>query len=373
MNKYFMFFLSQILILTSNGQETPKEAIANTPAKSALSYETLTQFFQANISSGKNGGFNFKSTLFGIEKFFSKDSLNRSSIYLKDKIQRNLEFNVGLNKGKAEDLSLLGLGIKYALINHRDKSEYNFLSDLIIKNNLLTIINARSNAIAAYRIEIRNDETKKKELREAEKKFHKSEDIKDFPQRVQDLYNGYLKQHNTNPSDLVKTTQDLYDLAAKKIDKRLLLTLTANPQYDFKISRFDSTYFSLQLLQGFGNPNKPWNIDVKASHVFGHDSTKAKYNLSRYTFIGTLGLNKVLIFNSKLDPLLEFELAYELNDLYGSIYQNENRLQPKFVSILRVHLTKEITLPLTAKYDKKNHNLFGIFRVQWDLESSSKN
>ena len=377
MRQAIFLFLFMITVVFSCAQQKKEETtdketaekISNTPAKSGLSYETLTQFFQTNLTTGKGGGYDFKATLFGIRQLFSKDSLNASAIYLKreNKVQRNLEFSIGLNKGKDENLNVVTAGIKYALINQRDKSVINFLDYAEFKDNIIEMINARHKAVSEYR-ETLISEQEKKQLREAEEKFHDSGDMGVFPEDVRELYKKYARE-KAYPVLLASATQKIYDTLAKRIDQKPLLTVSFNPGFDVKYHRFDSTAFSLRFLRGFGgNPFKPWNLDMVAIQLFQQDTNNLRSRLSRSVFITTLGVNKVLLFDGKYNPLIELEIAYEMDYIENGRYVNEDRDQPKLVNTLRIHISKEVSLPLTAKYDLKHPNIFGIFRFQWDMK-----
>ena len=183
--------------------------IANTPSKSASSYQALTQFLQANVSSGTNGGYELKATLFTFDKLFSKDSLNASSIYLlsTNKIKRNLEFSQGIHKGSNGDLNIFTLGIKYAIVNHRDKSEENFASfgDGLLQKDLKIITEAKFYADSMYVNSIQNDNAKIKAFNEAKAKAKKSGDFNDFPSEMADIYKQYLRDRHIDPDSYWKT------------------------------------------------------------------------------------------------------------------------------------------------------------------------
>jgi len=381
MKKIITLWVLVIPALTSLCQpalKPDKEKIANTPAKSGTSYEALTQFLQVNVTSEKGGGYTFKSTLFSIQKFFSKDSLNASDIYLAKKGARNLELGLGLHKGSQGNLGLLLPSIKYALVNNRDKSDVNFaLEDNgALDKDIQLILNARHNALTQYSNEIAGKPaaekaTLEKELDAADMRFAKSNDFKEYPKRVLELYNQEIKAKGRDPEKFLQEIQDVYDRIAKKIEQRGLLTLSFNPGYDWNTSNFDTTTVNLQYLKGWGNFQKPWNFDIKISQLFQQDTSNTK-SLSRQVFMGKLGINKVLVHDSKLNPLVEFELAYEHDYIFNGLYKDEDRNRPKMVSTLRVHVSKDIFIPLTLKYDLKNPNLFGVFRLQWDLQTGKK-
>jgi hypothetical protein len=380
MSKYCLLSFCIILSIVVHGQRAATgdarkmdpNAIANTPAKSGLSYEALTQFFQANLSTGASGGYDFKATLFALKKFFSKDSLNASAIYLQQYYPRNLEFALGLHKSSSGSYSLLTSGFKLAIVNNRDKSTVNFAAEDrgALSAAIDMVTGAEYEAFRQYNDQIENEPEKRKELAASTEKFKKSGNIKDFPQGMQDLYKAKLRAQGKDPDTF--SLQDEYDRIGKLIDKRGLLTLSFNPTYDYNHSRFDSTGVNVEWLVGFGNYKKPWNIDLRGSALYFHDSASKKPVLGRSVYIAKAGINKVLAYDSKLNPLIELELAYEDDYIGNGRYAGEKKNQPKIVNILRVHISKEIMLPLTLKYDLNDPNLFGIFSFQWNLEGGKK-
>jgi len=338
-------------------------AISNPPAKSGLSYDLLTKFFQANITSGKSGGYDFKATLYGIRQLFTTDSLNSSNYYLKKTsiAERNSEIGTGIHKGKNGDLNLLAVGLKYAIVNKRDKSLFNFFEDPLIRE-----IDHKFGSAAAYA-----DKKYKEKYADKPDKLNLIYKVKfeNEPVEWRQYYDDFFTTETG--TQLLKKLQNRYDSLSKVVEKKGLLILSFNPEYDWNNSRFDSTSINLQYLKGFGYYKKPWNIDTKVTQLFQHDSNGVKSNMSRYITSATLGINKILACDTKLNPIIEFELAGELDFVESGIYHNEDHTRPKLVTTLRVHITKEISLPVELKYDLKKPNLLGIFRIQWNLENSS--
>jgi hypothetical protein len=126
----------------TNPEATPEQlnAIKNTPAKTGLTYSSLSQFIQSTVTSGKNGGFSFKSSFFGLAYLFNgkNDSLSRYYLSKTGKWQRNQELSLGINKtGSGNDqISLVTVGYKVSVINNRDKSEHNFFEDKVLSSGI---------------------------------------------------------------------------------------------------------------------------------------------------------------------------------------------------------------------------------------------
>jgi hypothetical protein len=122
----------------ADAEVTPEQlnAIKNTPAKTGLTYSSLSQFIQSTVTSGKNGGFSFKSSFFGLSYLFGGKNDSLSSYYLSKTgwWQRNQELSVGVNKASSgnDQIALATVGYKVSVINHRDKSVVNFFADAVL-------------------------------------------------------------------------------------------------------------------------------------------------------------------------------------------------------------------------------------------------
>jgi hypothetical protein len=151
-----------------------------------------------------------------------------------------------------------------------------------------------------------------------------------------------------------------------------LLTLSFNPGYAWNDRRFDSSTLVLQYLRGFGNIQKPWNIDAQLRNYFLHDTTGKNKNLSRSVAVAYIGVNKILLDDDKLNPILEFEIALEDDYIHEGLYANEEKNKISLDAILRVHISKELSVPVSLQFDLKRPQLFGFLRVDWNLEHGKK-
>ena len=356
------------------------DSIAATPVKSGLSYEALTQFFQSSLSTGRHGGFDFKSSLFGIKKLFSKKDLELSDYYLnREKPSRNLEFGLGVHKDADGHLNDLGAGFKYALINNRSKSDADFSAIPEISKALKNMLDALYKAELEYQSSISAEKdperkaVRQKEFDNALKKYSATQKIKDLPAGMQHMLEAIIsKDYNSDTDIFFSLPQQLYDIAAKKIDQRALLTIGASPGYAWTSRRFDSSTVFAQYLKGFGNYKKPWNIDAMLMFRFLHDSSGTAKNLARTVAAFTIGLNKTLVADEQINPLLEFEGAFEADHVYARLYNNEDRDKFSVNAILRVHISRELTVPLTLQFNLKHTDLLGFLTVDWNLENNKK-
>jgi hypothetical protein len=409
-------------------------AVANTPIRSALTYNTLVQYFQSTVTGGANGGFNFKSSLFGLKYLFSgtkNDSL--SGYYLTHWADRNTEISFGLNKAKKtnDQLSIITLGYKIAILNGRDKSVVNFAkvdsgigmgidsanhaisraNHIYIGKSVLRLLRTESIAYAdknkaisaaevmdasnrkwtddqfksifkntsidtngcVYLILEQKFNTALRSTATLQKNYINGESLPSEDEEYKTIADSVFSSLGTTYAKLHKNLQDEYDRYAKKIEKGDLLTFSINLGYNIQYHHSDSSSLAIRYLKGLGNYKKPWNIDFQAILVSLQDSSANPRNFAHNKLKFILGANKVFALDDKSNPLLESELAAEYDKVISGRYSRERKDVFTFNLITNIHLSKEFTLPLTLKYDVKKPNLFGFLSLQWNLEGKGAN
>jgi hypothetical protein len=438
MKKNLLTIISLVLLaLTAAAQapagEKPKTAtkldttkIAQGPNKSGLSYDALTKFFQGSITSGKNGGFSFKATLYGFETLFSKDpNFGLSQNYLQHGGARNLEFQFGMNKDTTGNLNSIVGGVKYAWINKRDLSTFSFadiaplnaafarvgrlgslaqgvyiqknIDPLVAQIHAIDSILAKENAgylvasddAAKEQILNRKDSLSKTratllaQKKQAESTFEaflakynadSAHSIaKDYPAEYQAILDSISKKmfHDSTAVEVYSLPVTLYKKEVQKINQGTLFTTTFNPGYNYSGRRMDSLSLTLELLQGLGNLEKPWDLDIQTRYTFRWDSLGGPCNLEKGVWSSTIGFNKTFIKDSKSNPILEFEIAGEDDLITQKKLPKDQWNTITANAVLRVHLTNQLTLPLTLKFDLKHPNIFSFLSLSWNLDNSS--
>jgi hypothetical protein len=342
-------------------------SVDDLPAKTGLSYEALTKFYQSTVTTGENGGFDFKSSLFGIHKLFAGRRLELSSYYtsITGTAQRNTELSIGIMRNGSSDYTAVSGGLKYAIINKRDKSKANFFKQM---QDDLKMPGANFNRAVQREFALilaTSDTTRRKAERLAFQasleNFNESRQLSDLPTAIRDAVKA----------DWIPI-QNKYDSLSKAYDQKGLLTLSAQSGYDFAASSLSRTMAMLQYTKGLtGNADKPYQLDARANWVYEADTTIVNKSPSRQIFSISLGVNKTLLRTGDDDPFLEFELAADYTDIIeGTVYAGEYKSTKNGVATLRLHLTKEFTLPVVAKFDVEHANLLGFIQVQWNLEKS---
>ena len=377
----FMIIWQQAL--SQFGNTTRHDSVSS----SAISLQTLSDFLQANVTAGASNGYELKATRFAIKQLGTRDSLSASPIYLKNHAARNQELKLGLYNNSEDRFGLLITGFKYAVINNRDASEYNFYGG---RYQFLVDLaeNARDAARQTYEKEIANDPEEIEDFHSADQRYQTTQKISEYPARYLALCNIVIQKEIKAAKDSLKKIgskmptqwKSVKDYASleNQIDQELarktgvtnskaLLVVSVNPAFDFNHSRFDSSAIIIEYFHGFGNPITPWAFDLKGSQLFKQDSLNKNHSLNRSILALSIGITKVIVNTAKKDPLLELTLAYEHDIVEHSLYISESRDQPSYSGTLTFHLSKGIAIPFTIKYDKEKANFFGFLRVQLDF------
>ena len=362
--------------------KTVEQKAAATPVKSYISYKTLSQFFQTAVTTGASGGFDFKSSWWGIKKLFNGDPYEKFFSTSTGKFERNFEVSLGVHKNKQGSYSTMTGAIKYSPINNRSKADYNFFTDTAFQKVLLKQHDVLFAANKVYREKYINgvsDTAQKKANRakidSAEKKFSKSHKYSDLPDEFNSIMKTLIRSDfgkSISPDSVAKLSQKAYNDAAKKVDMGSLLTFSFNPGYDYNMKRFDTTSFTVSFVTGlWKNTDKPANLDLQGQTLFNHDTLGTVHNLSRFELVAKAGISKTLVNDAKSNPIIEVEGQFEDdNHLNTPLYKNEQNNTITFNAVLTFHLSDQLSLPITLKYDLKKPNLLGIFNLTWNFENS---
>lgn len=389
-NKYLLLAGLVISAMHASAQESPadslkvRQKIAATPVKSYISYKTLSQFFQTSVTNGTTGGFDFKSSLWAIEKLFNGDPYEKYYESNTGKFERNFEITLGVHKNSDGTYSTLTGGFKYAPINDRDKSDHNFMTDPGFKAALLARHDVMFETNQLYRKQyvdglqdLAAQKTAALTLRSQHAKFDTTHNYNDLPKEFNLIRDSLIKAYSSSAKAFANAPDSLYALSAKKVDMGSLLTLSFNPGYDYNHQHFDTTSFVAVYVVGLGDPDKPTNLDFQGEGLFTHDTLGTVHNLARFEAIAKAGISKTLVNDEKSNPLIEVEGQFEDDDHFNtSLYKKEENNTITFNTVLTVHLSSTLTLPVTLKYDLKKPNLLGVFNLSWNFEnskSSSKN
>jgi hypothetical protein len=386
MRKVSLLFIFIMISVYSWAQLSPsKKDTLNTirTAENLVSGNTkdvLSSFFQLAIDdlTGNDKSFTFSSSIFALQ-LKSNPSLNLNQRYFnKWSFARNTDVNVALKLDNNYHFNGTSLGMKVAIINKRDiaasRSFVNEVSQAIAPetNTFNTIVQliSGSNYDDATKVKL----TTQLNAIVADKKG-------DLYKNMSDTMKYFFAQAYGEKGMNGIPSESLYTAAKEKFDA-IKKTYADKP---IVVLGFDGRTFSDQALfsnidlylDGTGgiyrSNGKKFDIDIVGKLTFSvqNDSTKPARNLMRSVGQGDAGLN--LVFRNKISaPVFELKLAAGYNGVYSDKYASEDASVFTLNGTGRIHVTKDIIIPLTIKYDPAHSNLLGFLSVTSNFDGLSK-
>jgi len=367
--KVIIIFTFCFAALSAESQDTVSAKSVEKGAidlKSGNYKDVLTSFFQlaATDLTGKNKSFEFKSTLFGI-KLRADSTLIVDTNFIKQTFYRNLQFEMKLNVDNNIKPQTFTAGIKYALLNRRDKALADFRGKEIgdrIGNYMKNIEQIQVEYLQSESFQNKSSEDKAqaiKELDAAINKFHQDQDLESLPKDFEDFFRNFLKANSYT------VLQKGIDSAYKEIETKPLWTVALNSTTNNFNHAIDSVSFETVFLQG--GVSDVFEGDVRANLTYKDtDSANDDY---RMVFNGKAGLNFNLFKDVKTKKsLLEIKPQFEYNRILKGLVPNEEKERFSANAEVRIRITDKLWIPLTVKYDIKNKNLFGFLNVAWNMD-----
>jgi len=367
--KVIIIFTFCFAALSAESQDTVSAKSVEKGAidlKSGNYKDVLTSFFQlaATDLTGKNKSFEFKSTLFGI-KLRADSTLIVDTNFIKQTFYRNLQFEMKLNVDNNIKPQTFTAGIKYALLNRRDKALADFRGKEIgdrIGNYMKNIEQIQVEYLQSESFQNKSSEDKAqaiKELDAAINKFHQDQDLESLPKDFEDFFRNFLKANSYT------VLQKGIDSAYKEIETKPLWTVALNSTTNNFNHAIDSVSFETVFLQG--GVSDVFEGDVRANLTYKDtDSANDDY---RMVFNGKAGLNFNLFKDVKTKKsLLEIKPQFEYNRILKGLVPNEEEERFSANAEVRIRITDKLWIPLTVKYDIKNKNLFGFLNVAWNMD-----
>lgn len=358
-------------VLLAQDTEQPKEKLRTAAdLKSGNSQDVLISFFQlaAQDLFGDNKTFKFQSSLFAI-KAKTDDALWIDSNYLKERFARNFVISVSPAFDSSFRYKSNSIGLKYAIINNRDKTVFDFSQpeDMIWLKLQQTALNQYAqqftdgvrNPLFQRAINFFLDEDEPGRTSVA----NLPDDFKALLKKLTDksIFRGVgvdsFRNHLANE----------YSRLSQYVENRGLWTAEANFTSLNNGNLFSGINLSSEYLKGLLNKNARSNLELnlKASLDFSDDSTSLSANdLHRQVFSFAGGFNWVIVKNRNNKSVLELKGAVAYNNILKTRYTDEEWSKFTGEGVLRFRLTNDIWIPVEIKYDPKNGNVFGFISVK---------
>ena len=359
----FSFAFSQKAdTLTTNNIRTAADL------KSGNSQDILPSFFQLALNdlTSNNRSFQFSSSILAIEAK-NNPSLLIDTNYLKQNFARNFVFSIGLGVDQSFKFKNSMLAIKYAIINERDKSIYNFP----INNE-----QEWNKTVTAAEHTIEKELGREKYFKAAD--FFNADTTKVSQASLDtSIVNRLLREIHKDPyfknytlSEFRNYRKVEYDRLAALVDSKPLWVIAANGSSDSTLKFFATADISSEFLWGVTNPLKRFGLelDLKAEY---NDSTQTSKIENRQTLSFSGGLN-FIAKNSKHKSIMELKASLTENYVAHGLYKDEAKNIFTFNGTLRFKITDQMWIPITFMYDPNTHNVFGFLNVTSNFDALGK-
>ena len=379
------FFAFLVLISTANiyGQAIDTvnaERRIRTAAdlKTGNSQDVLISFFQLALNdiTGKEKTFRFQSSLFGL-KAKTDPSLFVDTNFLKHTRARNFVFTIAPSVDSNFKFRQNTVGVKYALINNRDKAIFDFALPSEDEWNRV-----HTAALQEYARALPNGVTdpKYKLARnffldvEEDEDGNKRTPLAQVPNDFQIILQNKLAQSNSFRFSSFENFRDTlageYADLAQYVENRSLWTVDANFAHDRNAS-FSKVNLNSEFLKGLFPNSRRSNLELnlRASLNFDDDTTtRISTDLHRQVFSFAGGFNWIVTKNRRSQSIVELKGAISYNNIFKGGYIGEERNKFLAEGTFRIRISNDFWIPFDIQYDPDSGNVFGFLSVRSNFD-----
>jgi hypothetical protein len=346
--------------------------------KTGNSQDVLISFFQLALNdiTGKEKTFRFQSSLFGL-KAKTDPSLFVDTNFLKQTRSRNFVFTIAPSVDSNFKFKQNTVGIKYALINNRDKAIFDFALPSEDEWNRV-----HTSALQEYARALPGGVTdpKYKLARnffldvEEDEDGNKRTPLAQVPKDFQIILQNRLAQSNSFRFSSFENFRDTlageYADLARYVENRSLWTVDANFAHDRNAS-FSKVNFNSEFLKGlFPNSSRSnLELNLRASLNFDDDTTtRVSTDLHRQVFSFAGGFNWIVTKNRRRQSVVELKGAISYNNIFKGVYNGEERNKFLAEGTFRIRISNDFWIPFDIQYDPNSGNVFGFLSVRSNFD-----
>lgn len=384
-----IFILFSLSTIAQSKEQTAKsiQAESNKQAKTLIRTENdlksgnwqdiLASFFQLGLSdlATNNGALEFKANLFAL-KAKADSTLLIDTNYVKHNFSRNFQFNFSLKLDTQYHFNGLKAGFTYALINKRDSSVLNLLKTPA-DGYFIAFMDSLQFVVNRFDISLRK-----------EGQIFKSEKDSLLAQKVKQILDTQLETGTFNSKAFPKEFlafanfeiidknfhlfDSLYNDELGRLRQRPFLSISTNASFLDKPGLLSDGKVELVYLQGLTKKGRNLELDVRAGMTMTDTTVNNQKN--RIEFSSTGGCNWAIITsrNNINKSLVEFKPHFEYSSILRGVYPGEKKEKFLANAELRIRIMDNLWLPLTLKYDLKDHNFLGFLKVSFNMNAFKK-
>jgi len=375
--KGFVTILLLGMSLTAFCQKKSAEELIRTAAdlKTGRSQDVLISFFQLALNdiTGDQKTFHFQSSLFAI-KAKTDTTLFVDTNFLRQTLARNFVFSIAPSLDTNWHFSSNKLGLKYALINNRDKALFDFV--LPDEAEWLSIQRSLLNEYARrFPDGVRNPKYLLARNFFADKNDEEIERTSwsNLPEDFKKMFRAALASSRTfrltTPQAFRDTLAVEYSALARYVENRSLWTVSADVKNERR-GRFSALGLQSQFLKGMLKENSRMNLelDLQGAINFDQDTSKNSRQLKRQLCSFAGGCNWIILKNRRSQSLLELRAAVLWNKIIRGRYAAEKSSQFTGEGTIRLRLANDWWIPVDIRYDPVSGNLFGFLSVRTNFD-----
>jgi len=339
--------------------------------KSGTSQEVLSSFFKLayqNLSDGHH--FQFNSSLFAI-KAKTDTSLWIDTNYNKHTFLRNMTLGIDIGLDSTNKFKSATLSVKYAIINNRDKSVFDFRSNGKILDSTLK----SANHLYKYALEAYHKEAKKQNYNNAldyiyHDIHHPRPKLDSVGKRFIDIIDSiknekqFSKIKNFKALNLLDSLKDIYNTISGLMSQTSLWTIGGKVSLN-QLNTFSKVNLNTEYLKGItrNNTSMGLELDVKGNLDI-YDTTAMSQSYSRNVLSGSAGINWIIYKNKDTQKsYIEFKPALTYNNVLAGTLPGETKSKFTGDGVLRFRITDDLWIPFDIKYDPKAGKFFGFLNI----------
>lgn len=375
-----LFLISTSIIHAQSIDTANAEKRVRTAAdlKTGNSQDVLISFFQLALNdlTGKEKTFRFQSSLFGL-KAKTDPSLFIDTNFLKQTKARNFVFTIAPSIDSSFKFKQNTVGVKYALINNRDKAIFDFALPSESEWNKVhtTALQEYARALPAgvtdpkYKL-ARNFFLDVEEDEDGNKRTALAQVPDDFKIILQNQLNQSNSFRFSSFENFRDTLSGEYAALAQYVENRSLWTIDANFAHN-RNAAFSKVNFNSEFLKGLFKNSQRSNLELnlRASLNFDDDTTTSlATDLHRQVFSFAGGFNWIVTKNRRSQSIVELKGAISYNNIFKGNYAGEDRNRLLAEGTFRIRISNDFWIPFDIQYDPESGNVFGFLSVRSNFD-----
>ena len=379
---FFVFVLnaSMCMIHAQSIDTTDAQKRIRTAAdlKTGNSQDVLISFFQLALNdlTGKEKTFKFQSSLFGL-KAKTDPSLFIDTNFLKQTASRNFVFTIAPSVDSSFKFKSNSIGVKYALINNRDKAIFDFALpgetewNAVHTSSLQEYARTLPNGVSDPKYKLaRNFFLDIEEDEDGNKRTTLSELPNDFQIILQDNMDKSQSFRLSTFENFRDTLAGEYAALAQYVENRTLWTVDGNFAHD-RNAKFSKINFNSEFLKGILKNSSKSNLELnlRTSLDFDDDTTTAlTVDLHRQIFSFAGGVNWIITKNRRSQSVVELKGVFSYNNIFKGKYPGEDQNKLIAEGTFRIRISNDFWIPFDIKYEPQTGNVFGFLSIRSNFD-----